>query len=384
MKKYFIIPMLAAIVACSSPANKYTVEGTIKGGKGEFKNAILERRDPLTGFQAIDTAEVSHGKFVFEGKIDEPGMFFIKVDESPRATIILEKGTINMMYHADSIMASTVSGTYNNEELMKFTRESMVFQKQLLEFRDKNKNRADAATATKDTAAFLQLRRELEVLREKIDSQAIAYNDKYIAANPKSFISALIVEDYSRRFYDNPERVEAAFKQLDPSLRKTRVGKSISDEIAKMKVVDVHEKAPNFIASTPEGPSASLYQSLGKVTIVDFWASWCGPCRRENPNMVKLYQDFHDKGLNIVAVSLDKDAAKWKEAIAKDGLTWTHVSHLKEWEDPIAKQYGVGSIPSTYVLNQFGVVVAKNLYGDKLRAKIEELLKDKPAANIKK
>lgn len=376
MRKLFLLGSLSLLTACTAPENKYVVEGTIVG-KGDFKKAILERRDPLTGFQGIDTADVREGKFVFEGKIDEPGMFFIKVDDSPRATIILEKGTIQMSYNRDSIMGTTVKGTYNNEQLMKFTRESMSFQKQLLEFRNKNKARIDEATAKKDTATFLKLREELFALRQKIDSQAVKYNDTYIAANPKSFISALIVEDYTRRFNSDPSRVEAAFAKLDPSLRKTRVGKNITNEIAKMKVVDVQEKAPNFMAPNPQGKVTSLYESMGKVTIIDFWASWCGPCRRENPAMVRLYSEFKDKGLKVIGVSLDKKADQWQQAIAKDGLAWTQISHLKEWDDPIAKQYGVESIPATFVLNQYGVVVAKNIYGEELRSKVASLLNQK-------
>lgn len=114
--------------------------------------------------------------------------------------------------------------------------------------------------------------------------------------------------------------------------------------------------------------------SLGKVTIVDFWASWCNPCRLENPNVVALYNEFHAKGLNIISVSLDKDAAKWKEAIAKDKLSWTQVSNLKDFEDPIAIAYGVNSIPSVFVLDAKGIIVAKDLRGAELKAKIAALL----------
>jgi thiol-disulfide isomerase/thioredoxin len=118
----------------------------------------------------------------------------------------------------------------------------------------------------------------------------------------------------------------------------------------------------------------SLKESLGKVTIVDFWASWCGPCRKENPNVVAIYKELHSKGLNIVGVSLDKEAKAWKEAIAKDNLTWTQVSNLKFWEEPIAAQYSVQSIPATFILDATGKVVAQDLRGDELRAKILELL----------
>lgn len=118
----------------------------------------------------------------------------------------------------------------------------------------------------------------------------------------------------------------------------------------------------------------SLKESLGKVTIVDFWASWCGPCRMENPNVVAIYKEFHSKGLNIIGVSLDQDAAKWKDAISKDKLSWTQVSNLKGWEEPIAIQYKVEAIPATFILDASGKIVAKDLRGAELKAKIIELL----------
>ena len=114
---------------------------------------------------------------------------------------------------------------------------------------------------------------------------------------------------------------------------------------------------------------------MGKLTLIDFWASWCGPCRKENPNVVALYKDFHAKGLNIIGVSLDEKADKWKDAIAKDQLTWTQVSNLKGWEDPIARTYFVDGIPATFLIDEKGVVIAKDLRGEELREKIASILK---------
>jgi peroxiredoxin len=134
--------------------------------------------------------------------------------------------------------------------------------------------------------------------------------------------------------------------------------------------------APDFSAPNPQGTAVSLKESLGKVTIIDFWASWCGPCRKENPNVVALYDEFHSKGLNIIGVSLDKPEAKeaWIQAIATDKLTWPQVSNLMFWEDPVAKMYGVQAIPATFILDSSGKIVARDLRGAALKAKVQELL----------
>jgi len=121
----------------------------------------------------------------------------------------------------------------------------------------------------------------------------------------------------------------------------------------------------------------SLKQSMGKVTLIDFWASWCMPCRKENPKVVALYNEFHNKGFNIISVSLDSDAEDWKAAIAKDGLTWTQVSNLKEMEDPIVKRYGVTLIPTTFLLDESGKVVGIDLSQEEMKRKIQELLNKK-------
>jgi thiol-disulfide isomerase/thioredoxin len=116
---------------------------------------------------------------------------------------------------------------------------------------------------------------------------------------------------------------------------------------------------------------------MGKVTLIDFWASWCAPCRKENPKVVALYNEFHKQGFNIISVSLDKDAEQWKSAIAKDGLTWTQVSNLKEMDDPIVKRYGVTLIPTTFLLDAKGKVVGIDLPHDTMKSKIKELLEKK-------
>ncbi len=145
--------------------------------------------------------------------------------------------------------------------------------------------------------------------------------------------------------------------------------------IADLEKVGIAATAPDFTLTTPEGKQVSLYSVKGKLKIIDFWASWCGPCRMENPNMVKLYNDFKDKGLAIVSVSLDERKVPWVQAIKKDGMPWTHVSSLKGWKCEVVKQYNIDAVPSIIVLDENNRILAKNIRAEKLRAFVTEYLK---------
>ena len=158
------------------------------------------------------------------------------------------------------------------------------------------------------------------------------------------------------------------FEEKDPA-----AVASIKAEMEKAKAFMVGGKAPDFTQNTPDGEELSLSDLEGKVVLIDFWASWCGPCRRENPNVVKMYNKYKDKGFDILAVSLDKTRSKWLGAIEKDGLAWHHVSDLKGWQNEVAKTYGVRSIPHTILLDREGRIIAHKLRGQALEAKLEEI-----------
>lgn len=377
MKKIIAIALTGLLVSCSG--NGFKITGEIKGMPDGTK-VFLQKQDKLsqTGFSPIDTVKVENGKFTFEGEALEPEIHAVIFESKPDAqqiqgfALILEKGNIKAEINKDSISQAKLSGTYNNDEFAKFNLAMAKIQKKSFDYQKQNMTVYQEAAQKQDTAVINRLQKELS----KFQDERIAYNQKYAESNPKSFLSVLITEGMTAEPAPKFDVIKKIFDALEEDLKVTKSGKKIKEALDAFSKIKTGEKAPDFSAKNPEGKVISLKESLGKVTIIDFWASWCAPCRAENPNVVALYNEFHDKGLNIIGVSLDRDgdAAKWKEAITKDKLTWPQVSNLKFWEDPIALKYNVKSIPATFLLDAKGNIVAKDLRGPDLKAKVAELL----------
>ncbi len=371
MKKIvFIITSALLFVACNNlKDNEFLISGTANGienGKKVFIEVQTE-----TGTLAKDTAVVTDGKFELKGITEEIDLGFIRIEnEQINLPLILEEGKIEINIVKDSLHKSTLGGTPNNDKFQKFNTESRAISEKVAKFEKDNGPEMQKAQMSNDTVTINKLLKEYKKFQNEMND----YSKKFIKENPDAYLSVLLLENFLMRQYLTPEDIKSYFEGLDKDVKETKSGKKIKTALDSMSAIVIGKPAPNFSAPSPEGKTISLKESLGKVTIIDFWASWCGPCRAENPNVVALYNEFHPQGLNIIGVSLDKDAAKWKDAIAKDGLIWSHVSNLKFWEDPIAKQYNVQSIPATFILDEKGNIVAKDLRGEELRAKVAALL----------
>ncbi len=375
MMKKVVFVFISAILAigCNNlKDNEFVISGTangIKNGKKVFLEVQTE-----TGSIAKDTAIVTDGKFELRGITKELDLGFVRFEnEQINMPLILEHGTIELNIVKDSLQKSTLGGTPNNEMFQKFNTDSRVISDKVVKFEKDNNAIMQKAQMSQDTATINRLLKEYRKFQDEMN----IYSKKFIKENPDAYLSVLLLENFLVRQYLTPEEVKTYFEGLDVNIQNTKSGSKIKAALKKITGVKIGKPAPNFSAPSPEGKTISLKESLGKVTIIDFWASWCGPCRVENPNVVALYKEFHDKGLNIIGVSLDKEASKWKEAIAKDGLLWPQVSNLKHWKEPIALQYNVESIPATFILDAKGNIVAKNLRGDALRAKVVALLEVK-------
>lgn len=371
MKKILLLLLVTiSFVACKKVGkDEFVIEGKADGIANGV--AVYLQKQDSTGLVQVDTVKVKDGKFKFEGKFKEPGIHFIELDKMPgKAVLVLESGEITIKIRKDTVAKSIVGGTYSNEQLTDYSKESQKIQTKMMAFQKANMAKYQAAQAKQDTVTINTLMKENSVFQKEFEKISMDHMEK----KPKSYLSLLFLEQFMSQPNADQTKLKKIFENLDSTLKATKEAKKIKKSIDALTSTKVGSLAPSFSAPDVNGKMVSLKESLGKITIVDFWASWCGPCRQENPNIVALYKEFHAKGLNIIGVSLDKEADKWKEAIAKDGLTWTEVSNLKFWQDPIAMQYNVKSIPATFLLDASGKIIAQDLRGEELKAKVTSLL----------
>ncbi len=371
MKKITLLALLTlSIISCNNlKDNEFLISGTANGIENG-KKVFVEIQDE-NGVIAKDTGVIENGKFELKGSTDNIDLGFIRIEnEKINLPIILEEGKIKINIVKDSLQKSTIEGTFKNYKFKKLNNESVDILENVKKFEKENNPKMQKALTENDTVTVNKIKKEYKNFQNDMND----YSKTFIKNNPDAFISVLLLENFLMREYIPATEIKSFYDKLDKKLVNTKSAQNIKKTLDLMLSVVIGKPAPKFSAKSPEGKLISLDESLGKVTIVDFWASWCAPCRKENPNVVALYNEYHSKGLNIIGVSLDQDAKKWKDAIAKDNLSWIHVSNLKSWDEPIGKQYGISSIPATFILDSKGNIVAKDLRGDALRAKVKELL----------
>ena len=372
MKNFKLTPTVSLllsllIISCSEIEPNSFV---IKGNTDLIEGTSVYRVESGPNGQAVtvDSTKVVDGAFEFKGFMDQIDINFIFIKGvNGNVPVILEEGIIETKIYKDSLSSSTIGGTNSNNDLAEYRISTKDFSEKLQSI----VKEINQANAVGDNLLVEDLTSEYRSIEQELS----LYEKGFMNSNPSSYIASLILERLLTTQKILQPEAAAIFNGFDQKIKESVSGKKVNTIVSKpINPTAIGAKALNFKGPNPEGEIFSLESLKGKVTIIDFWASWCRPCRIENPNLVRLYKRMHDKGLEIVGVSLDKSKVNWERAIEDDGLIWNHVSSLQYWKEPIAVLYGVRSIPEAFVLNEDGVIVAKNLRGAQLDAKIEELL----------
>lgn len=372
MKKLILIfSVLITILSCKSDPKGYSIDAKIEGiedGKIVTLRTIKDNKPIM-----VDTTRIKNGSFNFNGSLDMPDFHMLFVENVKGSLpFILENKKLKITLYKDSLELSKIEGSPENEVAHKFMQGVKKFKLKNDALNEELRN----AQMNKDTVFLSSFNQKRTDLRNENNE----FNIEYIKDNKESLFAAFLLENLIQSRAIEITEANDILKTFPERLQGSAPGLRVKEKIDASLATVEGAFAPDFTAPTPDGKEITLSKIRGKVTIVDFWAAWCGPCRKENPNVVKVYEKYHDKGLEIIGVSLDgnprqKDAKQeWLNAIEKDGLKWHQVSNLNYFNDPVAKKYNIRSIPATFILDSEGKIVAKNLRGPALEKKIAELL----------
>jgi peroxiredoxin len=350
------ITLILFIFGCSSGSTEYTLNGTIDLEDGQ--SVLLLGVDDQSQLMPIDTVKVEAGTFSISGSAKYPEMHYLNF-EGVRSLLplVLEPGIITVQAIKDSIQNASVRGTKSNLDVSQFLEDISTINMALREISFELRN----AMLRKDSLNISDLQDQYDNMVAKLKDFELSY----ITDNPDSYVSSLILEQQVTSGQIDSAEAQILFDQLDGYIKKTKSAQNIQKLLNPEEVQDnkefpgVGEVAPDFQAPSPEGELVSLYDTKKKFTVIDFWASWCKPCRNQSPELVDLYNTYQSKGVTILSVSLDRNNDRWLQAIKDDHLNWTHVSNLKHWQDPIAAEYNVRSIPELFLIDDRGAVLAR-------------------------
>jgi len=380
--KMLVIGMIAPIMMCAqnNQGFTYTVSGDVKNIKDPAKKIVLVYS--VAGKRTADTIDITNGAFKFTGKLYEPvranlrllvdsaealrmGIARRPIMARDMLTLFLDKGNIQVNT-IDSFSNSTIKGTLINDDYMTVKQKQKPFNDAYSEL----SKQYSSLYRAKDEAGMKQLVPKFRELEDQMNQ----VNKEFIKQNPNSPYAIFALNEIAG--YDiDAAVVEPLFKSLPVTTQQSASGKMLADKIAIAKKTGVGMYAMDFTQNDTADVPVALSSFRGKYVLVDFWASWCGPCRAENPNVVKVFNRYRDKGFTVLGVSLDRPGQKekWMNAIHDDQLYWTQVSDLKFWDNAVAKQYGIEAIPQNYLLDPQGKIIAKGIRGDELEKKLGEI-----------
>jgi peroxiredoxin len=372
MKKMLLAALLLPLLSPAQDAEKdFKLKSTLRLAKPADWVYLYYR---MGDNSVTDSTQPKNGKAVFTGKLIEPSLATFVVKYAPEGgnpakresvPLFLEPGKIELTANG-TLKNNTVEGSAAHKDFVALGKTGESYDKELTLW-------YEAYTRTRKAGGD---KKALQWVEDKIDSienvQRETVYGGFIKANPSSPIAVYALNQYAG-YEINADKVDPLFNGLSPAIQQWPSAVSLKDRIEIARKTGIGKYAMDFTQNDTLDRPFRLSSLKGKYVLVDFWASWCGPCRAENPNVVKAYNQYKDKNFTVLGVSLDRPGQKekWLKAIHDDGLTWNHVSDLKFWDNEVAKQYGIRAIPQNLLLDADGKIIAKNIRGEELNEKLD-------------
>jgi len=353
------------LASCSNQnQSNYTIHVKAKGAKDDVAYLVKQTAD---GKQVkIDSTDMKNGEATFTGTLEYPEFYFIQLkNQQLYLPLFVDNEEITATGNITDMRSREVTGSKAQEEFAEVIDSLNTYSRQERQLGMQYQQ----ARQNGDTV----LMQELENQYEQINTEKSAYLKDYVISHPKS-VPAAFVFLYNLSMYEL-EDMDTVVSSLDPSIAGSEYVKELTDKVAALKKVSVGQPFTDFTLNDPDGNPVPLSSIAGhdNYVLVDFWASWCQPCRAENPNIVKAYRLYHDKGFDVFGVSFDKEKDKWIQAIKDDSLVWTQVSDLKYWQCEAGKIYGVQAIPHNILIDPKGIIIDKNIRGEELQEKLSSI-----------
>tara|TARA_B100000900_G_scaffold309140_1_gene267852 strand:- start:2203 stop:3312 length:1110 start_codon:yes stop_codon:yes gene_type:complete len=361
--KYPLIAFSAIFFISCSQDNSYTINGSID--IADDTNVYILQADQNNQPFISDSTSVKENQFLFKGMSATPKISYIQVEGvSGYVLSILENGDIYAEIYPDSISKSKVTGTKSNDGFIKYRNET----KDLVTSMNEISFEAQTAIMEGDVESAYRLEKDYYNKEQEV----MLYEWDFITENLDSYMSALLLEVFMIENKVNKDSIIDVYESFTNRIKVSDVGQNIAELLTEFEnPIEIGQIAPDFSGPSVDGTQITFSNILGEVTLLDFWAAWCRPCRIENPNLVRIHKKYSDQGLQIVGISLDRTKDQWLQAIEDDNLPWIHISNLDFWNDPIARMYSIRAIPQSFLVDKDGVVIGKNLKGNDLEERIK-------------
>ncbi|MFM9402777.1 redoxin domain-containing protein [Myroides odoratimimus] len=376
-----LLLVMTILISCQK---KNTIEITAEGIPDHTKVEIFTYPVGAKDKKTLITGELINGKVTLENHFTEFDEAYLNIEDNKeqKANIFFigEPGNIKITYHKDNLNNNTFEGPEYNLKFKDFTTQIGIINDNAYKYYNDNEKRLEKAEDEEDIKTI----NEIEAQLDKYTEENHLILKKFESDNKNNSFGMFTLFQMIAMDQFSIEEYKELFEKYSPELKQTIIGKKTEDRLNKYikkkeseVVLKIGDKLPEFKALDTEGKEVTLASFLQgkKIVLIDIWASWCAPCRKENPNIVENYKKYHDKGLDILGYSIDEKKDPWLKAIEKDNLTWTHVSNLMDWKDPIIAAYGIKGVPSNFLVNNEGIILGINLKKSALGEKLEEVLK---------